>query len=134
MKKLRIFLLLVLAFLLIAAAPGIVSRQVEGEPMTPEALAAIVGMVVSLLASYVPGFNTWFAGIQDEYKKLIMLGILVVTCVVLVALSCTNTWIFIECTREGIKNFITVFVWAVIGNQAAFKIFPQPRSVREAKL
>jgi len=129
MKKLRIFLLIVLAMLLIAAAPHIVSRQ-AGEPVSTEVLLAIAGMAVSFLASYIPGFNTWLAGLQKEYQQLVMLAILVIVSIVIVVASCTGLWAWIECTKAGVKDFVTAFVYAVIGNQAAFKLLPQTRAVR----
>ena len=43
--------------------------------MTPESFALIVGAIVSLFFSYIPGLNTWFDQLLPEYKRLIMAGV-----------------------------------------------------------
>jgi hypothetical protein len=45
--------------------------------MTAENLASMVGVILSLGFSYIPGLNTKFARLEGEHKRLIMAGILV---------------------------------------------------------
>jgi hypothetical protein len=73
--------------------------------MTSETLLLIVGVVMSLLASYIPGFNTWFAKLEDTVKKLIMLAVLFAACATIVLLSCYNLLPTITCDKASIQNY-----------------------------
>ena len=46
--------------------------------ITPEAIAALGGVGLSLLSSYIPGLNTKYDAQSSQAKQLWMLGILAV--------------------------------------------------------
>ena len=46
--------------------------------VTPEFLAAVAGVVLSLAFSYVPGLRDWYEALAGEFKRLIMAGVLLV--------------------------------------------------------
>lgn len=53
---------------------------------TPELLVGIVGTVLSLIFSYFPVVHDWYQALKTEAKSGIMLGLLVISSLVVVAL------------------------------------------------
>lgn len=105
--------------------------------MSAEMLALIAGSLLSLLFSYVPGLNVWFAGLESTYKRLIMVALLLLVSVSVFAISCT-TWgaawgIEVTCDQPGAQIVITSFLLAVMANQGAYGLSPETPGVREAK-
>lgn len=104
--------------------------------MTAVSLALIAGTVLSLLFSYVPGFNVLFAGLEGTIKRLIMLVILLLVSVVIYGLSCAG-WALggfeVVCDQVGIRALIEMFIIALIANQSMFLATPATKKVREAK-
>lgn len=106
--------------------------------MTADGLALYAGVVLSLLFSYVPGLNTWFAGLESVYKRLIMLGLLLLTAGVVYGLACAG-WaaslgIQLTCDQAGLMQLVQAFMLAMIANQAAYQITPETAKVRAAKI
>ena len=101
--------------------------------LTPETLAAVTGIILSLAFSYVPGANTWYAAKEPVVKRLIMAGLLLLVAIVIVLLSCTNVMVLIVCEKAGFLTVVQVFISALIANQAAFLISPAPEAVKQAQ-
>ncbi|PKN85429.1 MAG: hypothetical protein CVU46_10990 [Chloroflexi bacterium HGW-Chloroflexi-8] len=103
---------------------------------TSESLALILGAVTSLVFSYAPGLNAWFASKTDEVKRLIMLGLMVVITGSIYGLACGNIIVVNEfvCGQKSLLQFISILISAVIANQGTYKISPQIRSVAAIKL
>lgn len=105
--------------------------------MTVQVLSAIAGVILSLLFSYVPGLNTWYAVQAEGNKKLYMLGLLFVTAAGVFGLSCTKygamVGINFPCTEQGAVEMLEVFFYAAIANQTAYKLSPQVLAVKVAK-
>ena len=103
--------------------------------MTATELSALAGIVLSLIFSYIPGLNTKFASWSSEAKRLVMLGVLLLTALVVYGVGCLG-WVStgIACTTAGALDLLKIFIAAVIANQAVYSISPQTLSVREAKL
>ncbi len=101
---------------------------------TAEVLALVVGMVLSLAFSYVPGLNTKYAGLGAEVKRLIMLGMLFLVAAVIYAGTCGG-WFDsgISCDRTGLMHLVTIFITAMIANQSTYLVTPQARSVKAAR-
>jgi putative flippase GtrA len=106
--------------------------------MSPELLASISGIVISLVFSYVPGLNTAFAALRQEYKRLIMAGLLLLTAGAVFGLGCSSwgaAWgIQLTCDQPGLQVIIAAFVAALISNQAAYSITPLPNAVKSARV
>jgi hypothetical protein len=129
---LLVMLLLTLSFPVLAQAPGGTAPGVTFTP-TPDALALIAGVVLTLIFSYVPGLATWFAAKDSTFKRLFMLGLLVLTALAIFGLSCASVLTGVTCDKPGALQMITIFVLAVIANQSAYSISPQTSSVMAAK-
>lgn len=105
--------------------------------MTADLLAGIAGVVLSLFFSYVPKLNTKFAGLDDTYKRLIMLGALVLVSGAVYGLACAG-WagdlgIGVTCDKAGGIELVKAFFVALIANQSAFAISPRTEKVEAAK-
>lgn len=106
--------------------------------MSAEFLTMIAGVVLSLLFSYVPGLNTWFAALSSLYKRLIMLGLLFLSALGLFSLACWGlladlSGMQLTCDRPGLLGLAQVFVMAVIANQSAYAITPPATAVTGTK-
>jgi len=103
--------------------------------MTANELSALAGIVLSLAFSYIPKANTWFAALAAEYKRLIMLGVLLATALAVYGISCAGWFATgITCDQAGITALVQAFIAALVANQATYLITPQPSAVREARL
>ena len=94
--------------------------------MTPELIASIAAVVLSLLFSYVPGFAPWFEPLQPNTKRLIMLTLLVVVSASSLALACAGIAAGkVACDRAGAVDLLKAFIAAMIANQAAYQLSPK---------
>lgn len=89
---------------------------------TPELLAKIAGVVISLLFSYFPVLKDWYEKLTAEQKSLVMIGVLLGISVVVFLLSCFTSWIFVACTWAGAQKMLEVFLYALITNQATYLV------------
>jgi predicted tellurium resistance membrane protein TerC len=106
-----------------------------GVNVTTDWLILIASGVLSLLFSWFPLLNRWYAGLREPIKKVIMAGAILLVVVTVLVLTCYGV---IEsnlvCTKEGIAATIGIYLLAVGVNQGLFKITPQFRNVKEIKL
>lgn len=109
----------------------------QEDDMTPEVLSLVAGIVLSLMFSYIPKMNTWYAVQSEEVKKLIMLGLLLVVAAAVYGLSCAGYLpeaYAVACGEQGIVVLVQAFILAAVANQTAYKLTPQLRAVKDAKL
>ena len=97
-----------------------------------ELISSIAGVLLSLAFSYIPGAKDWFAKLSGEYKRLVMLGSLLLASAAVMLLACTG-WaadlgINITCDRPGLVQLLTAFLAAFVSNQATFQITPKSKS------
>jgi hypothetical protein len=97
--------------------------------VTPDGLAVASGILLSLAASYIPGFSDWFGKLGSQYKRLFMLAALAVVALAVVGLSCANLGSLagqsVTCDQPGFMGALQAFVAAAIANQTAFLLSPQ---------
>ena len=96
--------------------------------MSAESLSLIAGTVLSLVFSYIPGARGWFMQFEPEIKRLIMLGLILITSAVAFGLSCLG-WgidlgISLSCNRTGLLGLVQQIVIAIIANQSIYAISP----------
>lgn len=103
--------------------------------LTPEALAAIFGAVLSLLVTYVPGFNGWYASKPEDQKKALMALGLIVVSIGVFALSCAPVLglVQVECSTKGAVDLLGVLIAALMANQTTDRLAPEPAVVKIAK-
>jgi len=104
--------------------------------VTPEALVLFAGVLLSLCFSYIPKLNVWFAAKSEEFKKLFMLGLLLIVTLGIFLLGCFKI-VPVEaftCDQQTAVKFFYMFVLALISNQSTYKISPMTNAVKQAKL
>jgi hypothetical protein len=117
-------LLLTLSFPVLAASPWDTAPGVTVNP-TPDFLALVAGVVLSLVFSYVPGLSAKFAALDPTVKRLYMLGLLVLTAAAIFGLSCASVLTGVTCDKPGLLQMIEILILAVIANQSTYQISPQ---------
>jgi len=99
--------------------------------LTPELLSSIAGILLSLLASYLPGFSTWFDRLRATHKRLLMLGLLAAVTAAIMGLACTGlgqAWdlrslgLPAACDRGSVSLALQSFILALVANQSAYLI------------
>ena len=93
--------------------------------MSAELLAGIGGVVFSLLFSYFPGLSGWYDPLPADKKRLIMLGVLLVSALGVFGLACINIYNLVACNAVGAWALLEYFVLAAIANQAAYSLSPR---------
>ena len=58
--------------------------------MSAETLAMVAGIILTLTFSYVPGLNRQYATLSPEFKRLIMLGLLILVSAGAIGVACTG--------------------------------------------
>lgn len=105
--------------------------------MTADFLSGLVGVFLSLVFSYVPKLNEKFALLDETYKRLIMLGLLVVTSAAIYGLTCVgwsgDVGIQLTCDKAGLISLLRALAAAAIANQTAYALSPRAPAVRAAK-
>jgi hypothetical protein len=96
--------------------------------MSAEQLAAIAGVLLSLLFSYVPGLSDWYGALDPTKKRLVMAALLLVVAVGVFAASCGQFVagvVGVTCDKGGALALISAFITALVANQAAYQISPR---------
>ncbi len=102
--------------------------------LTPDLLAAIAGVILSLAFSYIPGLNTKFAALDETWKRLVMLVLLLITAGTIFGLGCASIiQPGLTCDKSGLTQLIWIFILAAMANQTAYKLTPQTKTVKAAK-
>ena len=98
--------------------------------MTPEYLASVAGVVLSLAFSYVPGLREWFDAQIPQRKAQIMGLALIVVAGGAVGLACANiatlTGAAITCDAPGVVAVVKVLIAALVTNQATYLLMVRP--------
>ena len=97
--------------------------------MTAEFLSSLAGVLLSLAFSYLPGVSGWFEKLAGNFKRLLMLGLLLLASLALMGLACTRWGAALElplaCSEAGAVGLLKAFLAALVANQAAYLVSPQ---------
>jgi len=97
--------------------------------MSVESLSAAAGIMLTLCASYLPGFAAWFEPLAPNAKRLIMLGLLALTSIAAYSMACMGLGgevsVNLTCDQQGALTIGRAFISALIANQAAYAISPK---------
>lgn len=96
--------------------------------MTPEQLAAICGILLSLSFSYLPGLSARWDALPPTAKRLWMAGLLLAVSTAVFVFACAGITEYsarITCDRQGLIQVVNLFISALIANQAAYQISPK---------
>lgn len=96
--------------------------------MEVELVMAVLGIVVSLLFSLIPGLNAWYGKQSGEIRRLIMLAALVISVLGIWGAGCAGLYGACLEWRDVVRGFIA----ALVANQAVFMITPLPKAYKDA--
>jgi hypothetical protein len=102
--------------------------------MTATQLSAIVGVLLSLVFTFVPGVKAWYGNLESGVKSGVMaLALLVVTAAIF-GLAClpSSPYQYFTCDIAGFWQAVALFVSALIANQATYMI-TSPFKAKAAK-
>lgn len=98
--------------------------------LSPAAIAATAGALLSLLFNYVPGLNTRFDRLSADTQRLVMGVVLLVSAIGMALWQCSDqSMSVISSVCDGGINWraiLTNTVFALVGNQSADRISPKP--------
>lgn len=108
------------------------------ELITYDAIAAAVGVILSLVVSWAPKINTWYAAKPENIKKVYMAGILLLSVLVTYGLGCAGYLevlfgVSLACTSAALIGLVKAWFIAITFNQSTFLITPQTKAVKVAK-
>jgi hypothetical protein len=98
--------------------------------ITPEFFIAMAGVLLSLGFSYIPGLESRFGKLDGIHKRLVMLGSLAVSVLVVFGLTCLG-WSSalglpgLACDQAGALGFVRAFGVAAIASQATYLLTPK---------
>lgn len=106
--------------------------------MTPEILAAVAGVILSLAFSYIPNLRTWFAEKPKETQQLVMLGLLFLVAAASYGLACAGILselfgVTLTCDKAGMLGLIRALIFAIMANQGVYQLTPKAADVRLVK-
>jgi hypothetical protein len=94
--------------------------------MNAELLTSICAAILSLAASYIPGFSSWYASLDGTRKRLLMLALLALTSLGCYALACAGMGelfsLELKCGQPGALSLLRLFLAALMSSQATFMI------------
>jgi hypothetical protein len=96
--------------------------------MTVEMVIAFLGVLFSLLFSYIPGLKSWYEKLDGTYKRLVMLlaGLLVVGGAF--GLSCAGLLAYFPCTGDGAWQAVQLFFLFAVANQTTYLLSPKSKA------
>lgn len=96
------------------------------EKLTVDLLVSLTGVVLSLLAFYLPPFKAFLDRLSG-WKFAFMAGALLVVAVVYQAMYCGWQW---DCFRSNLVTVLMVWIAALGANQAAYQAVVKPAQER----
>jgi hypothetical protein len=106
--------------------------------MSAETLAMAAGIILTLSFSYVPGLNTQFACLSPEYKRLIMLGLLILVSAGALGVACAGLGevfgVTLTCDEVGLTHLAKALVAAIVANQGVYAISPRTKRLRKTNI
>jgi hypothetical protein len=85
--------------------------------MTAEALAALAGVLLSLLFRYVPGFAPWFEAKTSVQKAAVQAGLTAGATLAIFGLSCAGQMDAVTCDSGGVWELLELLAKAIAANQ-----------------
>ena len=100
--------------------------------MNAEMLSSICAALLSLAASYIPGFSSWYAALDGALKRLVMLGLLAAVSAASYGLACAGLGgpldLSLSCDGGGALTLLRAFLAALVSNQAVFTLSKRGQS------
>jgi hypothetical protein len=99
--------------------------------MSAESISLIAGTSLSLIFSYIPGAKDWFMQFNPQIKRLILLGLIILSSLSVFGIACLGwglDWgISLSCDRSGFLGLLEQVIIAIIANQGVYAITPRSK-------
>jgi len=92
--------------------------------MNETTLASLAGVVLSLAFSYIPGLRDKYATLSPDYKRLVMLGALLLVSIGMFAAGCMGYTANVTCDMAGAQILLGFFITAAVANQGTYMLTP----------
>jgi hypothetical protein len=102
------------------------------EKFTPEFIAGIVSVLLTVIFAYFPKLRVAFAGLASEAKSGIMLGLYLLSTVVIFMLGLYG-YIPVEVPLNWFDAVMIFFSLVIVG-QPTYNVLPEVKDVRDAKM
>jgi hypothetical protein len=96
--------------------------------MTSDKLAALVGVLISLLFAYLPGVKTWIEKQSSELKGGLTAGLTILAGIAIYGLSCAG-WFMdlgVICSKAGLQQLVTTIIGALVGLAGTYVTLVRP--------
>ena len=96
--------------------------------MTSDKLAALVGVLISLIFAYLPGVKYWFHKQTSEAKGGISALVTILAGIVIYGLSCAGwfTQLGVICGKAGFQQLVTIIIGALVGLAGTYVTLVRP--------
>ena len=103
--------------------------------LTPMLIGSVLGAILSLVASYVPKFRTWWAALEPDIKMATMLIANIVASVAIYGLACTPAlgFTFVACPTGGFWALVAIIFSTLVVNQNVDRVSPDTQDVKAVK-
>lgn len=91
-------------------------------------VAALAGLALSIAFSWVPRLKDWYDAQSATGKRGVMILATVMAALLVFALGCAGVVQGVDCSSQGARDLATLVLYAVVTNQTAYSILPQPAS------
>lgn len=88
--------------------------------ITPEFLAMVAGVILSLSFSYIPGLKSLYDPLSGVWKRVVMAGLLLLVTLALFGLGCAGIVSGVSCDKSGVIQLVSVFISALMANQSTY--------------
>lgn len=101
----------------------------------PALIASIIGAILSLGASYLPKFRTWWAALEADTKMTVMGIADVVVGVAVYGLACTPSLGFtlVACPTGGFWSLVAIIFATLVVNQNVDRVSRDVADVKAVK-
>lgn len=99
--------------------------------ITPEILVGFAAGALSVIFEYVPGLAPWYDKLAPEYKRLMMLGLLVAVALAVYGISCAGWVEAVTCDQLGVVQLGWMVLVAIGINQGVHRIGKKPEAGAE---
>ncbi len=107
------------------------------QPLSPQAVAAVLAGLLSLAFTLIPGLNARFAALSSDVKTAINGGLSALIAIGIYVLACTpalSAGFPFACPTGGFWDLVTIIFLSVTVNQGVFMGTPKPAAVKAAKV
>ena len=96
---------------------------------SPEFVWSVVGGLLSLIFTFMPGLNIKYAGLPSNVKSAIMLVLIVAISFILYLLNCYGVIVVIGMVCGNIALLVELIWFTALSNQVVYMLTPQPKAV-----